>query len=142
MKDAYQEFWQRISVPDGQIVWCDTDNADIAKTGIEMVMWELEVARDNIICFVDSLVWNRILGIRCAVSDTMRRQWISEAVERCQDPHVYLDQRQTEFWARKPKTGSWWDELFVEGPGDCINAILHHPVPDGCVKSSRIWRCD
>lgn len=143
-KMVYAELWSRLDKPDGQIIWCDTNNTDIAKTGIEMIMWELEVPLDSIICFLDSLVWNRILGIQCGVSSTMRRQWIKEAIDNCpevEDSHAYYEQYIRDFWARKPKTGSWWDELFVEEPGDCINAIIHHPVPYSYVKDKITWGC-
>ena len=142
VKEAYAELWQRLKTPGGQILWCDTDNTDIAKTGTEMIMWELEVLHDNIICLLDGLVWNRILGIQCRVGNTMLRQWKREAIEKCpENSHAYVDQCEKDFWARKPKTGSWWDELLVDKPGECIDAIIQHPVPDSFVKDKITWGC-
>jgi hypothetical protein len=140
VKEAYAELWSRLDKPNGQMIWCDTDNSDIVKTGIEMILWELEVPADKIICFLDSLVWNRILGIQCGVSTTMRHQWIREGIERYPDDYrAYVDRCEQEFWARKPRNGSWWEELFVENPGDCVNALIDHPVPDSYVINKIKW---
>ncbi len=142
VKEAYQELWRRLNTPEGQIIWCYAKNDDIVKTGEEKIMWELQIPREKVICFLDSLVWNRILGIRCAVGNTMRRQWIKEAIEN--DPRnsrAYLKRREDDFWNQKPKTGSWWDELFVHNTGELADAIIHHPVPNNFVKENITWCC-
>lgn len=142
VKEAYHELWRRLNTPEGQIIWCYTKNDDIAKTGEEKIMWELQIALEKVICFLDSLVWNRILGIKCSVGSTLHRQWIKEAIEKCpEDSHSYVDRCYEDFWNQKPKTGSWWDELFVHNTGDCVDAIIHHPVPDKFVKEHITWCC-
>jgi len=141
-KKAYHELWERLESPDGQIVWCYTDNGNIAKTGIAMTMWELRLPRNRVICFLDSLVWNRILRRQCAVGTAMRRQWIREAIKNCPaTSREYVEQREKEFWEQQPKTGSWWDELFVQSVGECVDAIIPHPVPDRYVQSRKMWCC-
>jgi len=139
---AYHELWYRLDIPDGQIIWCYTSDDDIAKTGVEKIKWELQMPRKEIICFLDSLVWNRILGIKCGVGKNMRRQWIKEGIEKCpSDARAYVKRCYEEFWNRQPQTGSWWDELFVQNTGECIDAIIHHPVPGNFVREHITWCC-
>ena len=108
VKEAYHELWRRLNTPEGQIIWCYTKNDDIAKTGEEKIMWELQIELEKVICFLDSLVWNRILGIKCSVGRTLRRKWIKEAIEiRPADSRSYVDRCYEDFWNQKPKTGSW-----------------------------------
>ena len=53
----------------------------------------------------------------------------------------YIDQCYEDFWKQEPKTGSWWDQLFVQKAGECVDAILHHPIPDNFVKEHITWLC-
>jgi len=107
VKEVYHELWRRLNTPKGQIIWCYTEYSDIAKTGIKKVMWELQIPLENVVCFIDDLVWNRILGIRCNVGRTLRRKWQNEAIEKCpSDSHFYFKKCEEDFWNRKPKTGS------------------------------------
>lgn len=135
-KEAYNELWKRLEMPDGQIVWCYTDNPKIAKNGNEMIMWELDVPRDSIICFLKSEDWDRILhGNQIVPTKTMNHQWLAQGVaEDCDDLPAYVEQKKQDFCSRKPDTGSWWDCLFVDGPGASISAIIDHPVPDRFIK--------
>ena len=144
-KEAYHELWRRLNTPEGQIIWCYTVGDDIAKTGLERIKWELQMPRKKVICFLDSLVWNRILGIKCRVGNNMRRQWIRKAINKfpydSDARDAYVDQCYEDFWNQQPKTGSWWDELFVQNAGECVDAIIHHPVPDNFVKEHITWCC-
>lgn len=143
VKEAYSELWKRLDISDGQIVWCYTNAEGIVKTGIREIRWELQVPREKIICFIDDLVWNRILGIKCGVGPNMRRQWIMKAVRCCPaNSPVYVKKLEDEFWNRQPATGSWWDELFVENIGESVSAIIYHPVPIEYVVDNEIWCCD
>jgi hypothetical protein len=94
-------------------------------------------------CFIDELVWNRILGIRCHVSKTMQYQWKKEAMNQFPNDadaqHSYINQRKETFWRQEPKFGSWWDELFVPEPEECASAIIHHPIPEKFVKNKKDW---
>ena len=142
VKEAYHELWRRLNTPEGQIIWCYTERDDIVRTGEEKIRYEMKIPHENVICFLDSLVWNRILGIKCGVGNKMRRQWKEEGIEKCpNDYHSYIEKRYEEFWNQKPKTGSWWDELFVQNIGECIDAIIHHPVHENFVKEQITWRC-
>jgi len=140
VKEAYHELWRRLNIPEGQIIWCYTKNDEMTKTGEEKIMWKLQVPREKVICCIDSIVWNRILGKKCRVGNTLLRQWKKEAIKKYpEDPHSYVDRCFEDFWDQKPNTGSWWDELFVQNTGECIDAIIHHPVPDKFVKEQITW---
>ena len=140
LRESYHKLWERIQIPDGQIIWCYTQKDGIPKTGVEMRLWKLEVPNDDIIRFVDDLVWNRTFDNECGVGTQMRRQWRIEAIALFPNQLVareeYQEQCRKDFWAQKSKSGDWWDELFVEEPGECISAIIRHPVPIEWVDST------
>ncbi len=142
VRQAYHELWRRLNTPKGQIIWCYTENDNITKSGTEKILWELQIPHKKVLCFLDSLIWNRILGIRCGVGNTLRRKWMKEANEKCpDDSHSYFEKCVEDFWGQKPKTGSWWDELFVQRTGECVDAIIHHPVPEYFIKKRITWFC-
>ena len=70
----------------------------------------------------------------------MRQQWIKEAIEKCPgDARSYVDRGEEAFWNQEPKTGSWWDELLVQKTGECVNAIVPHPVSERFIKNHKAW---
>jgi hypothetical protein len=145
VKEAYHELWQRLNIPEGQILWCYTTKDDIVKTGEEKILWELQIPREKVICFLDDLVWNRILGTIQDISlRSMHNQWFEEWKKVPNNPITwedYIERCEEEFRAQKPKTGSWWDELFVQHIGEYTCAIIHHPVEDNFVKGKHKWCC-
>ncbi len=144
-KEAYHELWSRQQILDGQVVWCYTDESLIRKTGgIEKIKWELSVPDSKIICFIDDLVWNRILGKRYRVPDKMR-QWDDEALKKYpndlnarKDYKGYLEES---FWNREPVSGSWWCELFTENTCNGESALIRHPIPCEWIIGHEIWCC-
>ena len=56
VKETYRELWHRLNTPEGQVIWCYTENGHIAKTDEEKMLWELQIPREKVICFLDSLV--------------------------------------------------------------------------------------
>src|SRR4030042_22591 len=80
-KEAYHELWRRLNTPEGQIIWCYTKNVEIAKTGLEKIKWEIQMPLKKVICFLDSIVWNRILGNKCPVSNALSQKWKREAIK-------------------------------------------------------------
>ena len=143
VKEAYQELWKRLNIPDGQIIWCYTKNDSMVKPGTKKIRWQLKIPHEKVICFIDSLVWNRILGKECYVGKTLSRKWKKEAFKNNpEDTASYTKKFCKEFWNQKPKTGSWWDELFVDNSGECVDALIHHPVPKEFVNKKPIpWCC-
>jgi hypothetical protein len=121
VKQAYPELWQRINIVDGQIIWCFPDKNDIRKTGKKLILWELYLPRSEVIQFVDDMVWNRILGIKCDIPMPLRCQWRNESLKNIPNNQKaakdYEHKCYQEYWMQKPKTGNWWDELFVSGIG-------------------------
>jgi hypothetical protein len=135
VKEAYHELWHKLQISDGQIVWCYTDENDIVKSGVKKVKYELNVPKSEVICFVDDLVWNRILDRKCNVTKNMRNQWFDEGMkESPNDLEAYIKMREEKFWGQKPKSGSWWDELFIENTDDGVSALVRHPVPSKWVS--------
>lgn len=112
IQEAYAKLSQRIGTD--QWVWCFTRREDYINAGGQSeVEWELEVPCDRVLAFVDDLVWNKILGIRCALPDHVRRT---------------LAQSKDEFWDSIPRS---WDKLLVCGPGQShgsVTALIPHPV--------------
>ncbi len=133
VKDAYPELWCRLQIPDGQVVWCCTDERDVVRTTEKMIEWELYVPGQEIICFIDDLVWNRILGSKCAVRREMYDQWHKEASEKfpndLEASEAYKTKCYEDFWRQEPKSGNWWDELFTESAGNRVSALIRHPIP-------------
>lgn len=148
VKQAYPELWRRINIPDGQIIWCYLDKTEIPKTGIEKVLWEIclpetEVIRlpeSEVIQFVDDMVWNRILGIKCGPPQGLRNQWKDESLKKYPNNIAaaknYEKRCQDDYWNQKPKSNSWWDELFVKiGGSTSISALIRHPVRKDWIKN-------
>ncbi len=145
VKKAYPELWRRQQILDGQVVWCYTDESKIAKHGIGKVKWELCVPDSEIICFIDDLVWNRILEIECAAPYELRRKWRSEALEKFPDDltaaNTYEESCRRSFWDQEPKNGCWWDELFTKNTGNGATALVRHPIPSEWISGHEIWCC-
>ena len=145
VKEAYHELWQRLNIPEGQIIWCYAHENNIVKTRTEKIKWMLHFPRSEVICFVDNLVWNRILGtIHNVALRNMQNQWFEKWEKIPNNPttlEAYIRMCEKEFRAQKPKTGSWWDELFVRNADESIDTIIHHPVPDKFVKEQITWCC-
>ncbi|MFC1635052.1 hypothetical protein ACFL5Z_09430 [Planctomycetota bacterium] len=155
VKQAYPELWRRINIPDGQIIWCYLDKTEIRKTGIEMVLWKLclpetEVIRlpgSKVIQFVDDMVWNRILGREreCELPQGLCNQWREKSVEKYPNNPAaaknYEKKCQNDYRNKKPKSNSWWDELFVQrGQSTSISALIRHPVRKDWIENKVIWK--
>ncbi len=128
---AYDELACRLETD--QVVWCYTiPNQRIVLPHHTEVEWILEVPCEAILKFVDGIVWNRILGIRCALPNAMRYAWKDQALRRypydVRRRHSAEEELEELFWAQPPQNGSWWDNLLVEGRSEeCIRALVPHP---------------
>lgn len=122
VKDAYHKLWTKIGEPDGQIAWCYTIDDHIPRTGIPKVLWRLEVPDDRILCFVDDIAWNKIIG----------------------QNQVSLPRHLQHEWDLQPKTGNWWDELLVSDNvlGHLRTALIRHLVPEPCVTTRLDWKVE
>ena len=134
--EAYEELWKLIGIPEGQIVWCFTCRDEI-KPEVPKVLWELEVPEKEIVRFVDDIVWNRILGIRCALPTRLRQCFHREAIETFPDNpskrNDYREKKVDAFWRKDAPTGNWWDLLFVQKSCEGASAIVRHPLRHGWV---------
>lgn len=152
VKQAYPELWRRINIPEGQIIWCYLDKTEIAKTGIEKILWEIclpetEVIRlpeSEVVQFVDDMVWNRILEIKCEPPQGLCNQWKDESLKKYPNNIAaaknYEKRCQDDYWNQKPKSNSWWDELFVKiGGSTSISALIRHPVRKDWIKNKIMW---
>ncbi len=117
-----------------QFVWCYTIPGQRIQLPCHTeVEWTLDVPSDSILGFVDDIVWNRILGIRCGVSSEMREAWRNEAMRSF--PHDaaargrHLTEQEESFWTQALPGERWWESLFVEPePRECVSALVPHPV--------------
>jgi hypothetical protein len=144
VKEAYPELWRRINIPDGQIIWCYLDKTEIPITGTEKVLWEICLPESEVIQFVDDMVWNRILERKCAPPQGLRNQWRDESQKEypnnTEAAKNYEKKCQDDYWNQKPKSNSWWDELFVEtGESTSVSALIRHPVRKDWLKSKIMW---
>lgn len=145
VKEAYKKLWKRINIPDGQIIWCYLDKTEIPITGTEKTLWEICLPISKVIKYVDDIVWNRILGIKCRVPSCLFFQWRQEGIGKFpHNPtlaHDYERKCRDDYWTQKPKGNSWWDELFVEmDKGLSMNALIRHPVQEDLIKNKIKWQ--
>lgn len=117
--EAYERLWNEIGELDGQVIWCSTTSEGIPKTGIKKTLWYLEVAPSRVICRVNNIAWNKILGI-----------------SRIALPRGFRDECN-----RQPIEGDWWKELisFEEHSGLLWSALIRHPVSPSEVVEKREW---
>ena len=136
--DAYRKLAARIGT--GKIVWCYT--VPHQRTVLPChtdVEWILAVPRESILRFVDDIVWNRILGIRCALPSKIRHDWCDKALHRFPDDADARKRSEEEleesFWAQPPPGESWWSALFTrEAASEHVSALIPHPIKDEWVR--------
>ncbi|MCD4832118.1 MAG: hypothetical protein K8R02_10015 [Anaerohalosphaeraceae bacterium] len=128
--EAYHKLWHKLGIIDGQIVWCHTCEDNIVREGDSIVKYELCVPKSKIICFIDDIVWNRILGIGGIFSEKMRNECFQEWKNNPSGLNLrdYQKKYEENFWKQEPKSGDWWDELFVSEVAGSM-AIIEHPIP-------------
>jgi hypothetical protein len=122
VKDAYHKLWTKIGQADGQVIWCYTTFDHVPRTGIPKLLWCLDVPDDRILCCVDDIAWNRIIG----------------------QNQVALPRHLQHEWDRQPKMGDWWSELLLANnmPGPLRTALIRHPVPEQFVTERLEWHVD
>lgn len=140
---AYRKLHHRIGTD--QVIWCflrREDHVEIA--GAPEIEWELEVPDNCILCFVDNIVWNKILCIRCTVPSAIRHQWFAEALRRepgdIDKRHQIEQQLKDEFW-KQESPEVLWDKLILSKPSEATVsacAVLRHPVPREWVVKSQL----
>ena len=136
VRKAYHELWRRLSIIDGQIVWCFTKYNSDRERWKGKIMKELQIPREKVLRFLDRSVWERIVGWPPAYGRIRVQGWINEAPKGYSGgPSSYVEKCRQDFLNQKPKTGYWWDELFVEETVKRADAIIDHPVPDNFVKN-------
>ncbi len=138
---AYERLWSEIGT--SQIVWCYTLANQYSTTGIARLEWELEIPTDDVLGFVDDIVWNRVLGIQCDLPEELRIEFKNAAIpEHPDDPAARMafeKELAAEFWNRQPPEGDWWASLLVEARADdCTSALVAHPVDDAMVIDKQL----
>lgn len=132
VRQAYRELAYHIGTD--QIIWCYTSPVQYIQLSCHTeVEWVLDVPSKQILRFVDDIIWNRIIGRRCALLPLMRFQWKDEALRRF--PHDPAARRQYEqeqedlFWDQKAPGGNWWNCLFVKPQAKpYVSTLVRHPV--------------
>ena len=137
--EAYHELFSRLETD--QIIWCSTTWDEHSSTGHTAVCWALEVPGSEVFRYVDGMVWNRIVGIKCSEPRRLYYEWKDEAIRRHpydhEARHAFVEEKRRAFWLREPPQDNWWDSLFIdESEGEAIWALLLHPIPSAWVKSS------
>ncbi|MBP7937534.1 MAG: hypothetical protein KA354_23075 [Phycisphaerae bacterium] len=141
--DAYRKLARCLSTD--QIIWCHTlPGQHIRIPGFSMVEWVLDVPPEEIMGFTDSLVWNRILGIKCGLPRSWHFKWRQAARElHPHDPDKwdeYEKAQEAEFWERPPPDGGWWKALCVDGRADeNVVALVRHPLKPEWVLKQQHW---
>ena len=144
----YPKLLELIEIPNGQIIWYHTDHKRIPKTRVQMILWEVEVPKTESIKFVDSIVWNRILGIKCCLPKSVCEKWEDAGRKKFTGDRpkydAYVQEQTEQFWSRKPPTGDWWDSLLIDPIAnprrdESVSAITRHPIPEAWVIKKTIW---
>jgi len=82
----YKDACKRLSdlLGTDQIIWCYTrQNEYIYLPGEAPMEWELEIPEDQILAYICSYTWNKILGVkRFTVSENIRHQWLMQSLEQ------------------------------------------------------------
>jgi hypothetical protein len=145
VREAYLNLSSHLSTD--QFIWCYTKpNQRIILPHHSEVEWILEVPTVKILAFIDDIVWNRILGIRCGLPRELELRWKDESISRHPyDPnaaHKFVKLRRDEFWNQTAPLGGWWSLLFVDERSDeFVSAIVPHPVHNDWVVSNPTPRC-
>ena len=140
VREAYQRLSNHLGTD--QFVWCYTkpDQRIVLPVHTE-VEWILEIPSDNILAFIDDIVWNRILGIECGLPRYLELQWKRASMECFPDDSEartkYVKSQRKQFWGQTPPLGDWLTELFVkEQSCEFVSAIVPHPVREAWVVQS------
>ena len=145
VKEAYRELWSLIKFPDGQIIWCYIRKGEIPITGTPKIMWTLEVPENSVIVYIDDIMWNRILGIRCRLTLSYRRNIRAEAEKKFpNDPckqRILEKELEKEFWESKLPTEELWKKLLLDKAVDGSPALIKHPIPDKWIIKSKTIQC-
>lgn len=123
-----------------QIIWCDLAKPEeqmLNQNSKTKALWKLEVPEDKILRFVDSYIWNKILGIECRLPMGLRERCWQESINSNRHFREILEECRKEFFAPRPEE-DLWTELFIE---DYLkkgaNAIIPHPVEEGWIRNIR-----
>ncbi len=144
IREAYHKLSNCLSTD--QFIWCYTmPNQRIITPHHSEVEWILKVPPAEILAFINDIVWNRILNIRCTLPDEFDRKWKNESLE-C---HPYdsdarkkfVKLRRDEFWNQIPPLGDWWSSLFAkEQSSRHVSVLIPYPVRNEWVVSSPAFR--
>jgi hypothetical protein len=120
VRDAYHKLWRKIGQLDGQIVWCYTIGDHIRRTGIPKRLWCLDLPDNQVLCSIDDIAWNKIMG----------------------QPEFWMPDELKHEWNRQPQTGDWWDELIIPDKANRFlwSALIRHPVPEHFVTGRVDWQ--
>ncbi|MHC4696141.1 MAG: hypothetical protein ACYTFA_05290 [Planctomycetota bacterium] len=140
LRNAYRELFSRLGT--SQLIWCDTlPDQRMVRAGHTEIEWILEVPSEAIVRFVGDVVWNRILGKRCALPPEIRWARKNKALHRFPDNtrarKEFEKAEEESFWTQRPPSGSWWDDLFTqEQAKECVSALVPHPCKTEWVVSN------
>ncbi|MGE5608192.1 MAG: hypothetical protein ACM359_02965 [Bacillota bacterium] len=136
--DAYQRL--RTLLGTDQLVWCYTRREDFKPTSIRKYEWAIKVPRSGVLRFIDGFIWARIIRAGEFIPPrSLDSQWKREALAQFpHDPsarHALVRRKKEEYWNEPEPEEGWWSRLFVEGPGEHIDALLRHPIDPAWVVS-------
>jgi len=114
-----------------QFLWCL--DYRVENPWPRRVEWSLEVPDDAILAFVDTLVWERILGNQYIPHD-LESRWLHEAMAKGQDPDAFSRVMRQQFEDVLPHRRELWDNVFAEAVQnrfcpDCERNTVLIPFP-------------
>jgi hypothetical protein len=130
---AYAELARQVGTD--QIIWCCVRPRDrILDDGD--VEWILDVPDDEILCIVDSFIWNKILGLK-TYPRSLYFQWLDRAPLEEGARVTYLEGQIEEYHSQRAPDGGWWSQLYITDVTNVeevegANALLKHPIPRSC----------
>lgn len=138
--EAYDKLSQLVGTEDWIFCYIRRNDHSDPPSGGNRCEWELDIPQDEILRFLDDVVWNSILDIRCSLSTERRQKIWSQVLER--EPYnaearKALERRLTEEFFPSCSKEQMWTQLSVDGPGeagDQRSALVQHPVDPGRAK--------
>ncbi len=138
-QDGYRKLCSLLNV--GGLVWfCLRRDGCFWVPRDRRVEWIVDVPDDRI-WILDSYVWSRIIGERPGPAESLRRQWLYEAISlHPNDPQAQREFEKAQYTAyqnQRPPEGGWWSRVILKAPNaELTQIVVAHPVARSWVVST------
>lgn len=138
IRSAYDKLHKRLGTD--QIIWCYAQrNETLSAERPQTKFWELEVPDDEIITFVDTYVWERVIGNNI-IPESLKTRWRDKARETSGDLDwidQVIKQKQDEFAIGYPEDRLWNLLLHRVQEKAWFDPLIPNPIRTEWVISER-----